>query len=249
LKREPRIVNAYLKRLADAKIITLVMSAVSPQGVDVYAFKQPSAEELSHDYLWRCAKVLPERGRIAIFNRSYYEELAVVRVHRALLEHERLPAEPSGTHLWKDRYEDIVAFELHLARNGTVIVKFFLHLSKDEQRKRLLERIDTPEKNWKISPADLRERGFWDSYRHAYEELLTHTSTEFARLAFAVRGQGDVGSTGVPAGQRPFRFAVADDKQPQHLHIGDRRISRDCVVVQHLYSSATARATPRPFPR
>jgi len=157
-----------------------VMSAVSPQGIDVHAFKQPSAEELSHDYLWRCAKVLPERGRIAIFNRSYYEELAVVRVHRALLENERLPAEPSGAHLWKERYEDIVAFERHLTRNGTVIVKFFLHLSKEEQRKRLLERIDTPEKNWKISPADVRERGFWDGYRHAYEELLTHTSTEFA---------------------------------------------------------------------
>ncbi len=157
-----------------------VMSAVSPQGVDVYAFKQPSAEELSHDYLWRCAKVLPERGRIAIFNRSYYEELAVVRVHRALLERERLPAEPSGAHLWKERYEDVVAFERHLTRNGTVIVKFFLHLSKDEQRKRLLERIDTPEKTWKISPADVRERAFWDGYRHAYEELLTHTSTEFA---------------------------------------------------------------------
>jgi PPK2 family polyphosphate:nucleotide phosphotransferase len=157
-----------------------VMSAVSPQGVDVYAFKQPSEEELAHDYLWRCAKVLPERGRIAIFNRSYYEELAVVRVHKALLEAERLPAEPTGAHLWRERYQDIVAFERHLTRNGTVIVKFFLHLSKDEQRKRLLERIDTSEKNWKISPADLHERAFWDGYRHAYEELLTHTSTEFA---------------------------------------------------------------------
>jgi len=161
-------------------VIRHVMSAVSPQGVDVYAFKQPSAEELSHDYLWRCAKVLPERGRIAIFNRSYYEELAVVRVHHALLEREGLPAKPSGSRLWKERYEDIVAFERHLTRNGTLIVKFFLHLSKDEQRKRLLERIDTPEKNWKISSADLHERTFWDGYRHAYEELLTHTSTEFA---------------------------------------------------------------------
>ncbi|MFY9781097.1 MAG: polyphosphate kinase 2 family protein [Candidatus Baltobacteraceae bacterium] len=157
-----------------------VMSGVSPQGVDVYPFKQPSEQELSHDYLWRCAKALPERGRIAIFNRSYYEELTVVRVHESLLEGERLPPEPSGSQLWKDRYHDIVSFERHLVRNGTVILKFFLHLSKDEQRKRLLERIDTPEKNWKISPADVHERAFWESYRHAYEDLLTHTSTEHA---------------------------------------------------------------------
>jgi PPK2 family polyphosphate:nucleotide phosphotransferase len=157
-----------------------VMSGVSPQGVDVHAFKQPSERELSHDYLWRCAKVLPERGRIAIFNRSYYEELTVVRVHQSVLERERLPPEPSGSQLWKDRYDDIVAFERHLVRNGTLILKFFLHLSNDEQRKRLLERIDTPEKNWKISPADIHERAFWENYRHAYEDLLTHTSTEHA---------------------------------------------------------------------
>ena len=157
-----------------------VMSGVSPQGVDVYPFKQPSTQELSHDYLWRCAKVLPERGRIAIFNRSYYEELAVVRVHEALLERERLPSEPSGSDLWKARYEDIVSFERHLLRNGTLILKFFLHLSKEEQRKRLLERIDLPEKNWKISAADVHERTFWESYQHAYEELLTHTGTEGA---------------------------------------------------------------------
>ncbi len=157
-----------------------VMSGVSPQGVDVYAFKQPSERELAHDYLWRCAKVLPERGRIAIFNRSYYEELAVVRVHESILAGERLPPQPHGSELWKTRYDDIVAFERHLIRNGTSIVKFFMHLSKDEQRKRLLERIDLPEKNWKISAADVRERGFWDDYRHAYDHLLTHTSTEAA---------------------------------------------------------------------
>ncbi len=157
-----------------------VMSGVSPQGVDVYAFKQPSERELAHDYLWRCGKVLPERGRIAIFNRSYYEELAVVRVHESILAGERLPPEPHGSDLWKTRYDDIVAFERHLIRNGTLIVKFFLHLSKDEQRKRLLERIDLPEKNWKISAADVRERGFWDDYRHAYDHLLTHTGTEAA---------------------------------------------------------------------
>ncbi len=157
-----------------------VMSGISPQGVDVHAFKQPSAQELSHDYLWRCVKELPERGRIGIFNRSYYEELAIVRVHESLLEKERLPAEPSGAELWKDRYEDIVSFERHLVRNGTLVLKFFLHLSKDEQRKRLLARIDVPEKNWKMSAADLHERTFWDSYQRVYDQLLTHTSTDAA---------------------------------------------------------------------
>ncbi len=157
-----------------------VMSGVSPQGVDVYPFKQPSAEELAHDYLWRCAKVLPERGRIAIFNRSYYEELTVVRVHRSLLEREDLPPEPSGAKLWNERYQDIASFERHLVRNGTLVVKFFLHLSKDEQRKRLLERIDMPNKNWKISAADIHERAYWSSYQNAYELLLTHTSIEEA---------------------------------------------------------------------
>ena len=157
-----------------------VMSGISPQGVDVHAFKQPSAQELSHDYLWRCVKELPERGRIGIFNRSYYEELAIVRVHKSFLEKERLPAEPSGAELWKARYEDIVSFERHLVRNGTLVLKFFLHLSKDEQRKRLLARIDVPEKNWKMSAADLHERTFWDSYQRVYDQLLTHTSTDTA---------------------------------------------------------------------
>ena len=140
-----------------------VMTGVNPQGVDVNSFKTPSAAELAHDYLWRCSKVLPERGRIGIFNRSYYEELAVVRVHEAILEHENLPPK-SAVDLWKDRYEDIVAFERHLSRNGTRILKFFLHLSRDEQRKRLLERIDTPDKNWKLSASDVHERKFWDNY-------------------------------------------------------------------------------------
>jgi PPK2 family polyphosphate:nucleotide phosphotransferase len=157
-----------------------VMSGVSPQGVDVYAFKQPSAQELSHDYLWRCGRVLPERGRIAIFNRSYYEELTVVRVHGALLERESLPVAEMHSHLWRHRYQDIVTFERHLVRNGTIVLKFFLHLSKDEQRKRLLERIDASDKNWKISAADVRERAFWDDYRRAYEKLLKHTSSEEA---------------------------------------------------------------------
>lgn len=155
-----------------------VMTGVSPQGVDVSSFKQPSAQELAHDYLWRCAKVLPERGRIGIFNRSYYEELAVVRVHGSLLERERLPPESRESNVWKDRYEDIVGFERHLVRNGTLVLKFFLHLSKEEQQKRLLARIDTPDKNWKMSAADLHERAYWDRYQDAYEELLTHTSTK-----------------------------------------------------------------------
>jgi PPK2 family polyphosphate:nucleotide phosphotransferase len=154
-----------------------VMSSVSPQGVDVYPFKQPSAQELSHDYLWRCAKVLPERGRIAIFNRSYYEELTIVRVHQEALAKENLPVEPSGAALWKERYQDINAFEEHLVRNGTLILKFFLHLSKDEQKARFLERIDNPGKNWKISSADIHERTYWDAYQNAYDQLLIHTST------------------------------------------------------------------------
>jgi PPK2 family polyphosphate:nucleotide phosphotransferase len=156
-----------------------VMSGVNPQGVDVSSFKTPSTEELAHDYLWRAAKVLPERGRIGIFNRSYYEELAVVRIHPAVLAAEQLPR-ASAAHVWKERFEDIAAFERHLSRNGTVVLKFFLHISNEEQRKRLLARIDHPEKNWKISVADVRERAFWDAYEGAYSELLTHTSTEFA---------------------------------------------------------------------
>ncbi len=156
-----------------------VMSGVNPQGVDVSSFKTPSNEELAHDYLWRTAKVLPARGRIGIFNRSYYEELAVVRIHPALLEREQLPR-ASGSHVWKERFEDILAFERHLSRNGTVILKFFLHIGKEEQRKRLLARIDRPEKNWKMSLADIRERTFWDAYQGAYSELLAHTSSEFA---------------------------------------------------------------------
>jgi len=157
-----------------------VMAGVSPQGVDVYPFKQPSERELSHDYLWRCAKALPERGRIAMFNRSYYEELTIVRVHETVLEHENLPPHPSGDALWKGRYEDMVAFEQHLTRNGTVILKFFLHLSKEEQAKRFIERIDTPEKNWEFSAADVHERTYWKSYQEVYEKLLSHTSTESA---------------------------------------------------------------------
>jgi PPK2 family polyphosphate:nucleotide phosphotransferase len=158
-----------------------VMTGINPQGVDVHSFKVPSATELAHDYLWRTTKALPERGRIGIFNRSVYAELVVVRIHSSVLEREHLPlGSDTNPALWKERYEDINAFERHLSRNGTRILKFFLHLSKDEQRKRLLERVDTPDKQWKLSAADMHERGYWDSYQRAYGESLSNTSTKWA---------------------------------------------------------------------
>jgi PPK2 family polyphosphate:nucleotide phosphotransferase len=143
----------------------------------VVSFKVPSVEELDHDYLWRTNKALPARGRIGVFNRSYYEEVLVVRVHPELLERQHLPASGATPHVWTHRYEDINAFERHLARNGTVIRKVFLHLSKEEQRRRLLERVEDPSKNWKLSLADVRERARWDDYMKAYEEALSATST------------------------------------------------------------------------
>jgi PPK2 family polyphosphate:nucleotide phosphotransferase len=157
-----------------------VMSGVNPQGCQVYSFKAPSAEELDHDFLWRTTKSLPERGRIGIFNRSYYEETLVVRVHPELLKAERIPDELATKHIWEERFEDIKCFEEHLARNGTVVRKFFLHVSKKEQKKRFLERLDQPEKNWKFSAADVRERQCWDDYQDAYEETIRNTSTENA---------------------------------------------------------------------
>jgi PPK2 family polyphosphate:nucleotide phosphotransferase len=158
-----------------------VMSGINPQGCQVYSFKQPSSEELDHTFLWRCMRALPERGRIGIFNRSYYEEVLVVRVHEELLAHQRLPEELAhGKKLWKQRYDDINNFEQHLTRNGTVVLKFFLNVSKEEQKERFLERLNRPEKHWKFSPADVAERKCWDDYQHAYEEALTATSTEWA---------------------------------------------------------------------
>ena len=155
-----------------------VMSGLNPQGVDVHAFKAPSSEELNHDYLWRSMRVLPERGRIGIFNRSYYEEVLVVRVHRQILEAEKLPPSLVSKHIWKERFEDIRNFEKYLSRSGVVVRKFFLHVSKEEQRKRFLDRLEHPEKNWKFSPADLRERDCWDDYQDAYEDMVRHTSTK-----------------------------------------------------------------------
>jgi PPK2 family polyphosphate:nucleotide phosphotransferase len=157
-----------------------VMSGVNPQGVDVTSFKVPSAEELDHHYLWRYAKAAPERGRIGIFNRSYYEEVLVVRVHPEVLDRQRLPPSARVDGLWEQRFEDINAFERHLDRNGIKVVKFFLHVGRDEQRERFLERIDDPSKNWKFSAADVRERRFWDDYQQAYDEAIRATSTAWA---------------------------------------------------------------------
>jgi PPK2 family polyphosphate:nucleotide phosphotransferase len=155
-----------------------VMSGVNPQGCQVFSFKQPSATELLHDFLWRTSRDLPERGRIGIFNRSYYEEVLIARVHPEVLKGERLPDSLLvETPVWQDRYRSIVDQERHLHCNGTRIIKFFLHLSKDEQRRRFLERIDEPEKNWKFSLSDVRERNFWDQYMTAFEECLSATST------------------------------------------------------------------------
>ena len=157
-----------------------VMSGVNPQGCEVFSFKHPSAEELDHDFLWRTVVRLPQRGRIGIFNRSYYEEVLIVRVHPEILRAERLPDEALHGHIWSDRYRSIMDLEHHLHRNGTRIVKFFLHISKDEQRKRFLKRIDQPEKNWKFSQSDLKERELWKDYMKAYEECISATSTHHA---------------------------------------------------------------------
>jgi len=176
-----------------------VMSGVNPQGCQVYSFKQPSAEELDHDYLWRTNKCLPERGRIGVFNRSYYEEVLVVRVHTGILAAEKLPADLVDEDIWKQRFKDINAFERYLAQNGTAIVKFFLHVSKEQQRRRFLARLDEPQKNWKFSLSDVKEREHWDEYMAAYEEMLRRTSTEHAPWHV------------IPADHKWFmRMAVAD---------------------------------------
>ena len=160
--------------------ISHVMSGVNPQGCQVFSFKHPSATELQHDFLWRTTRNLPERGRIGIFNRSYYEEVLIARVHPEILRHEGLPDEGPGHDIWNDRYRSIVNLERHLVSNGTCVVKFYLHLSSEEQRKRFLRRIDEPEKNWKFSLADIEERGFWQDYMRAYEECVGATSTSAA---------------------------------------------------------------------
>ncbi len=157
-----------------------VMSGVNPQGVDVHAFKAPSTQELDHDFMWRALRVLPERGRIGVFNRSYYEEVLVVRVHEEILARQRMPPDLVTKHVWDERYDDINAFERYFARQGFLILKFFLHVSREEQRRRFLARIDDPEKNWKFSAADAAERTRWDEYMHAYEDAIRATATEHA---------------------------------------------------------------------
>jgi len=180
-------------------IIKHVMSGINPQGCEVYSFKAPSSEELDHDFLWRCSKRIPEKGRIGIFNRSYYEEVLVVRVHPELLEYQNLPEIKNTDKFWQHRFDDINSYEKYLTRNGIIILKFYLNVSKDEQKKRFLERIDTPEKNWKFSAGDVKERKFWDDYRHAYEEVFSNTSTDDAPWYI------------IPADKKWFtRTAVAD---------------------------------------
>lgn len=176
-----------------------VMSGLNPQGCQVYSFKAPSAEELDHGYLWRTFKALPERGRIGIFNRSHYEEVLVVRVHPEFLAKQRLPEKLKGKGIWKRRFEEINNFEKYLVNNGTVVLKFFLHVSKEEQKRRFIERIDLPQKNWKFSPSDLHERAFFDDYLDAFEDCFNHTSTSWAPWYV------------IPADSKPLaRVAVAD---------------------------------------
>lgn len=176
-----------------------VMSGVNPQGCQVFSFKSPSSEEIDHDFLWRTAKCLPERGRIGIFNRSYYEETLVVRVHPEYLEKQRLPRELATDRIWDHRFEDIRNWEKYLTRNGTVIRKFYLHVSKDEQKRRFLARLEEPEKNWKFQAGDVKERALWDDYQRAYEDMLGSTSTTYAPWHI------------IPADHKWFaRLAVAD---------------------------------------
>jgi len=157
-----------------------VMSGVNPQGCQVFSFKEPSREDLDHDFLWRYAKCMPERGRIGIFNRSYYEEVLVVRVHQDILQRQRLPPRLVSKRIWDERLADIARFEDYLTRQGTIILKFFLHVSREEQKKRFMERLDNPEKNWKFSPADVHERQFWSAYMHAFNEAIRATASKHA---------------------------------------------------------------------
>lgn len=175
-----------------------VMSGLNPQGCEVNSFKAPSAEEIDHDFLWRCAKRLPERGRIGIFNRSYYEEVLVVRVHQQILQAQKIPEKLITEDIWDERFQDIRNFEEHLHRNGTIIIKFFLNISPDEQKKRFIERIDNPDKNWKFSASDAKERKYWNDYMNAYEQLIINTSTENSPWYV------------IPADDKPYaRIAVA----------------------------------------
>lgn len=197
-----------------------VMSGINPQGCQVFSFKHPSATDLDHDFLWRTNQCLPERGRIGIFNRSYYEEVLIVRVHPEILQAQRLPNEHANDKdLWRNRFESIVDLEKHLHRNGTRIVKFFLHLSKDEQKKRFIERIDNPDKNWKFSAADIEERAFWKDYMHAYEECISATST----------------------GRAPWYVVPADNKENARLIISQIIVDSLKKLDMHFPATDSAR--------
>jgi PPK2 family polyphosphate:nucleotide phosphotransferase len=207
-----------------------VMSGVNPQGCQVFSFKSPTSEELNHDYLWRCLKCLPERGRIGIFNRSYYEETLVVRVHPEILANQRLPPAHVTKDIWKERFQDIRGFERYLARNGVVILKFFLHVSKEEQKKRFLERIEEPEKNWKFSESDVKEREHWDDYMEAYEDMIRNTATKaapwyvvpadnkwFARIVVAAAVVDALDSL-------DLKYPKADDRKLKELAVAKRAL-------------------------
>jgi PPK2 family polyphosphate:nucleotide phosphotransferase len=196
-------------------VIRHVMSGVNPQGCQVFSYKHPSATELSHDFLWRTTRDLPERGKIGIFNRSYYEEVLIARVHPEILRGENLP-DGDGKKIWDERFRSITALERHLHANGTRVIKFFLHLSKEEQRKRFLDRIDTPEKNWKFNAGDVEERKFWNDYMHAYEQALSATSTK----------------------DSPWYVVPADDKQNARL-IVSRIVVKTLEELRMAYPSTS----------
>lgn len=209
-----------------------VMSGVNPQGCQVYGFKAPSTEELDHDFLWRTSRCLPERGRIGIFNRSYYEEVLITRVHPEVLAREPLPPSLVTKHIWKDRFEDINSFERYLVRNGALVRKFFLYISKEEQKQRFLSRLDEPDKNWKFSEGDAHEREYWDDYMHAYEDMIRHTATPHAPWYV------------IPANQKWFtRLAVASViiKALEDLKLSypsvDRKKQKDLAAAKRVLMS------------
>ena len=195
-----------------------VMSGVNPQGVEVHSFKEPSAEELSHDYLWRSMKALPERGRIGIFNRSYYEEVLVTRVRPEILSKQKLPPRDDPNKIWEQRFEDINHMERYLVRNGVILLKFFLHISKKEQKERLLSRIEDSDKNWKFSASDLESRKYWDDYMEAYQDTMNHTSTKWAPWHI------------IPSDHKWFtRVAIADVivSKMESLHLSYPKVSKE----------------------
>jgi PPK2 family polyphosphate:nucleotide phosphotransferase len=207
-----------------------VMSGVNPQGCQVFSFKAPTSEDLDHDYLWRCMKCLPERGRIGIFNRSYYEETLVVRVHEEFLHRQKLPPELITKDIWEERFQDIRSFERYLTRNGVAICKFFLHVSDQEQKKRFLERIDEPEKNWKFSAADTKERHYWKAYMEAYEDMIRNTATKAAPWYI------------VPADNKSFTrvvvaaavIGVLDDLDLKYPKVSDNKLKQLAAAKKEL---------------